>query len=507
MVQFRETVVDERIRLSKSKFLSGSQCYLRLWNDFHAPHLADDASDSQREIFRSGHEVGELACKRYPSGYLIEYDHLHFNDARRETEALLGDDSIPAIFEAAFEYQDLIARADVIECLSTGGWRLIEVKSTTKCKEVHVLDVRFQLYLLRGAGLEVREAGVLTLNREYVFDGISLDLGKLFQFHDVFEQVDDLGTTISDQASEMQELVANDHAPDVEPGPHCDDPYPCPYYTHCTRDFQSLDHGIDEVPRLSDQRKDELRAIDVVEIRDIPSDFHLSKQQTIVHRAVLEDRAIIDHEKLAEFDAIERPIRHLDFETYSPAIPRFAGTRPFEKIPFLFSVHMEREELPLLHTDYLHESSDDPRAQLADQLIKAVGDRGAICAYGGFERGIVSSLIEALPDQEEALQAIKERLVDLHAILSKSYYHPDFRGSFSLKRVFPVLCPEFGYDDLDIADGLTASAEHVSALDTEDTSKQSLLFTQLREYCKRDTLATFKIRKALVKIAQTTGSE
>ena len=496
----------DRPRLSKSRFLSGAQCHLRLWHDFHSPHLAAETSDVLQAVFDTGHEVGELACKRYPGGHFVAQDHQHVEEALEETRRIIDQGVAPALFEAAFEYQGLFCRADVIERLPGGGWRLVEVKSTTKLKDVFVLDVAFQLRLLRGAGLDVRDAAVMTLDRRYVYDGKRLDLDALFQLQGVFDEAESMGDTVAERARQMQRLIASDVAPDIAPGDHCFKPYDCPYYAHCTRDQVSPDHGIDELPRLGAKRRDGLRSRGIEEIRDIPSKFPLSTQQRIVRRAVREGRAQAHGDIRRAFAPVAPPIHHLDFETFAPAIPRFRVTRAYDQIPFLFSVHTERDGSPLAHADYLHEGKDDPRPKLADRLIEAVGREGTICTYTDYEGQVLWGLIRALPERADALRAIVARLFDLHRVVKHTYYHPDFRGSFSLKSVLPVLSPDSGYDDLAIADGRTAAARYVRAVETADEAQRRRLFDDLRAYCARDTLATVKLRQALSRIAGPAGS-
>ena len=245
-----------QLRLSKSRYLSGSQCHLKLWNDFHAPKLASAGpSVSQLAIFKSGHEVGELACERHPGGHLIDHDHLHFDEALAETNLVLKGSNVPALFEPAIEHEGLIARVDILEQLPTGGWRMIEVKSTTKVKPVHELDIAIQLYIARKSGLDVREAGILTLNRDYVYDGKSLDLNELFRFHDRLEQAVERSNITAEEAREMQELINSDEAPDVDIGDHCFDPYDCPYYTNCARDVEFPEKPVSEIPKLSKKRR------------------------------------------------------------------------------------------------------------------------------------------------------------------------------------------------------------------------------------------------------------
>ena len=119
----------------------------------------------------------------------------------------------------------------------------MEVKSTTKLKELFVLDVAVQLWVLRGAGLDVRKAGVLTLNRDYVYDGARLDVDALFKLHPVFDEATALLEGIGGEAREMRVMLAESAAPTIVPGDHRFTPYNCPYYAHCTRDMAG---GIDK---------------------------------------------------------------------------------------------------------------------------------------------------------------------------------------------------------------------------------------------------------------------
>ena len=486
--------------LSKTRYLSGDQCHLRLWHDAHSPDLAPEVDDTLQAIFDTGHEVGELACRRYPGGYLVTHDYLHVAQALEQTQEVIAASDAPALFEAAFVHQGVLVRADVIERLPGGGWRLVEVKSTTRLKDVFILDVAVQLWVLRGAGLDVREAGVLTLDRDYVYDGERLDLEALFKLHPVLDQAESLLDSVVTGVREMQAMIEKDSPPKVAPGEHCFTPYSCPYYAHCTRDLPSPEHGLDELPWLSDERRDALRAEGIGEIGDIPPDFPLTALQEIVRQAVRKGRDVVRGNLREELAKAAPPIRYLDFETFAPAIPRFAGTRPYDAVPFLFSVHAELDGFPPAHEDYLHETEDDPRPELVERLIKALGHNGAICTYSGYERQVLCALMEAVPKRATALAGIEDRLFDLLPVIRTWYYHPDFRGSFSIKNVLPVLVPGSGYGDLSISDGRTAATRYTQALTTEDALERQRTFNDLRAYCARDTLAMVKLREALARV-------
>ena len=238
----------------------------------------------------------------------------------------------------------------------------------------------------------------------------------------------------------------------------------------------------------------------VREIRDVPDDFPLNRLQGIVRQAVVDGRAQAHGDIRAELARRIPPVRHLDFETFQPAIPRFAGTRPYDAIPFLFSVHTEREGAPPAHRDYLHARDDDPRPALTDRLLEALGTEGTICTYSGYERRVLRALAAALPDRARALRALETRLLDLLPVVRNGYYHPDFRGSFSIKSVLPALVPGLGYDDLAIADGQVAAAMYRMALASADVAERQRTFGALGAYCERDTLAMVELCRALASL-------
>ena len=501
----RSRLVEPRPRLSKSRFIAGTQCHLRLWYETYERELASAPDDALQAIFDTGHEVGEVACRRYPGGHRVAHDHRHIPQALSETRQVLRAGTAPVLFEAAFEHERVLVRADVLERLPTGGWRLIEVKSTTRLKDVFILDVAVQLWVLRGAGLGVRDAGVLTLNRDYVYDGVRLDLQSLFELHPVFDEACALLDTVGSQVREMQVMLAEPAAPDIAPGGHCFVPYECPFHGHCTRDRFVPNHGVDELPRLSAQRRIELETAGIEEIRDVPADFPLTPLQRIVHRAVRENRALLHDDLRGALADVVPPVHYLDFETFAPAIPRFAGTRPYDAIPFLFSAHIEHDGSPLTHVDYLHDQDEDPRPRLSERLIAVLGHHGTICTYSGYERRILRILAEAMPELADSLGAIETRLFDLLPVVRNGYYHPQFRGSFSIKSVLPVLVPGLGYDDLEIADGQMAAVRYALALSSTDRQESQYTFVNLRAYCARDTLAMVRLRHALA-VLGTEGS-
>ena len=477
--------------------MSGLQCELRLWYEVFNRDLMEDPDAVAQYRFDIGTEVGELAQKRFPGGRLLGHDHLHFREAYKETKELLNDLSIPALFEPAFQYGRVRCRIDILQRLPEGGWKIIEVKSATKLKDEYINDIALQYWVLKGANIDGRDACVLTLNPDYV-RGKRLNVQKLFQEHPALEQVGRSAQFIKEEVAAMKHMLSAAKPPDIAMGSHCTEPYKCPFYEHCSSDIPELDHPVTEFYRFYRLDAEELAGRGIEEIRDVPADYHLSEINKVIRKSVLTGKAQrrSRNELIDRISSLRKPVRHLDFETLNPGIPIFEGTRPYQQVPFMFSMHTETRNGSLLHDDYLHEEYTDPRRLVAERLIESAGERGSICTYSSFERIRVQNLANEFPDLESDLLRILNRLVDIAPFIRDHYYHPDFRGSFSLKSVYPVL-GKSDYSDLEIAKGSIASIVYMYALDSDNIQEREQIFRNLREYCKRDTLATHEVLDGL----------
>ncbi|MFU8832436.1 MAG: DUF2779 domain-containing protein, partial [Wenzhouxiangella sp.] len=191
------------------------------------------------------------------------------------------------------------------------------------------------------------------------------------------------------------------------------------------------------------------------------------------------------------------PLYYLDFEAFQPVLPHYRGTRPFQAIPFQYSLHIEGQDGDLTHHEYLHTEKTDPRPALAKALLEALGETGSIVVYSGYERRMLNELATALPELAPRLRAATDRLWDLLPIIRNHYYHPDFNGSFSIKSVLPALVPGANWSELDITDGLAAANAYQQALTEPNPQARQTIFENLRAYCQQDTLAMLELRRAL----------
>ena len=483
--------------LSKSRFLSGLQCHLRLWHTCFNRELASAVSPVQQAIFDTGHQVGELATRLYPQGVLIEEDHLHHEEAVQTTLKVMQDQDVRSIYEAAFIYDDVRIRVDILERLPDGQWNLIEVKSSTSVKDVHLPDVAIQHYVLQGLGLNINRVSLLLINNQYVYDGNNLDLESLFSAFDVTDQVLTLQNELPLKITAHKEMLSAPNAPVIRPSRHCTHPYDCEFWDYCTRDMP--EHWVFNLYGISQQKFGELTLMDVKNIRDIPDSFYLTELQKRMQRCVVNNDAFISRKLYDQLTNVDHPIHFLDFETVNPAIPRYANTRPYQIIPFQWSDHILDANGTLEHKEYLSDDDKDPREFFVRTLLDALGKKGTIYIYTPYEKGIITRLAEHFPQYRDDLLLILNRFKDLCAIIRNYFYHPGFHGSYSLKSVLPVLVPNMDYAKLAIQEGSQASFEFLHTLDpsTSPDEKQRIK-KELLEYCGYDTLGMVKIRGKLL---------
>lgn len=440
--------------LSKSRFQHGLQCLKRLYLETYHRDLADPVDARQQAIFDAGHAVGELARQRFPGGTLVGESYLEHSQAVETTCSLLDDVSTPAIYEAAFTFENIRTRVDVLSKAGPDTFDLIEVKSTAGVKQEHYTDVAIQRYVVEGSGIPVDRAFLMHLNRDYVYQGGDHNLGELFTLRDVTDAARSfVDNAVPNKLTEMWAALQRDAEPDIKTGPHCNSPYRCSFYGYCYRDAV-VDYG----------------------------------------------RPFVSDSLASDLSEITFPAAFLDFEAVNPAIPMYVGTRPYEAIPFQWSLHILDSTGRVEHRSFLSDDRSDPRQRLANALLDAMPPDGSIVIYSGYERRVVTGLAEALPQYAHRLWALCDRMVDLLRIVRANLRHPEFRGSYSLKSVLPVLVPDTGYADLDITEGISASVSYLRMIGGDTPARERAVIREaLLAYCATDTEGMLRIYEALLK--------
>ena len=483
-------------RLSKSKYLSGLQCHKRLYLEIHQPHLATPPDASTQAILEMGTEIGVLAQRRFQGGVLVKSGFRQREAAIAETTRLLRDSVISTIFEGAFEHDGVLVRVDILERVRNGeggssSWRLIEVKSSTRVKEVHLDDLSIQSHVVQGTGVRLDATCLMRIDTGYRYQGGEVDLQALFSIEDVSATVTDRQGVVPERLVAMKAMLLESQAPMIEPDQHCHTPYECPFWAHCTKDKPQ--RWIYHLPGKKELVSQLVRQ-GIMTIDDIPDDTRLSDAQ----RKVKDNVEWVSSELGQILRSLRYPIHHLDAETVMLALPRFPATRPYQSLPVQWSNHIELESGEVMHQEFLHGEASDPRRRWVEALIESLGQTGSIVVYSAYEESLLRQLAETFPEFKSALKAIVKRLWDLLPVIKSHYYHPAFQGSYSIKSVLPAVVPSLGYTDLAIQAGGHAAAEYYRMVFLEtDWVERASIREQLLRYCARDTLAMVELRHEL----------
>ena len=490
-------------KISKSKFMAGVQCPKREYLQVRHPELTEDVDEGR---LQQGTEVGSLARGAFPGGVLVTADHKHLSDAIRDTRELATNREVPVIFEAAFEHSCVLVRVDVLK-RNGKGFHLTEVKSSTKIKPEHTDDVSIQKYVIEGCGVQVNDTNLMHLNRDYVYDGTLgadgqsvYDLSRLFATEELQPYGDgQVSRTLDNQFR----VLAQPQPPNVEPAVECTSPYYCEFYDHCHPVWG--DNDVRSLP-IAACKIEVLRSAGITSIDQLPGlialreCFHLTKKECRFALGAKGKGVRIAPDLAAELETLRYPLYFMDFETVFPALPLFAGLRPYDQLPFQWSVHvLDKVGAEPKHYEFLATDTNDPRREFITSLCAALGESGHIVVYNQtFESLRLSELGSWLPEFAGRIKNIQSRLWDLYPAVRKHVYHPAFGGSYSLKFVLPAIVPQMSYEGMEVANGTDAGVAWESLVRGGlDQTERDRIEKALRSYCGQDTLALVRLVEAL----------
>lgn len=399
-------------------------------------------------------------------------------------------------FEQTISYENLITRADILDHKKS---ELIEIKSTTEVKEEHLLDVAFQKYICDKAKVKIDKIKIGHIYKHYERSS-DIDIKELFQIEDVTIQVLPLLPAIEQDLQSMNAIIREGVLPPPKFGPHCFSGNGCSFNKDCWG--EAINDSILTLRRDQKGKRFDFHASGVRSLKNIPDFVSLTKFQSLQKEAEIRNCAIIDHRAIAEaLHEVVYPVFFLDFETFLKAIPPFEKTTSYQQIPFQASIHkLKRRGGKLKHFSFLHTEPSDPRVELSQFLVDQLEEYGTIVVYhASFEKGRIYELIKVVPDLERELLALIDRIWDLEEIFDKGMYvHPHFKGSTSIKKVLPVLCPELSYNELEINNGQLAFVQYLKMLEpqTSKDEKQKIK-NNLEVYCALDTFAMYGLFKKI----------
>jgi hypothetical protein len=221
--------------------------------------------------------------------------------------------------------------------------------------------------------------------------------------------------------------------------------------------------------------------------------------------AYLDQKEFVNAEGIREFlSSLWYPLYFLDFETFMTAIPIYDGTKPYQQVPYQYSLHyLQGRNSDLGHSEFLSPPKTDPRLPLVEKLVGDIPDKACVLAYNAsFEKTILSQLADWFPEHCQALEGIIDNLRDLAApFRSRDIYRWEMKGSYSQKMVLPALVPGMTYQGMEICDGGMAMEGYFRLCQGGDPAEIKKVRQALLEYCRMDTLGMVRLYEKLTELA------
>ena len=447
------------------------------------------AKTKKSPLVESGIAVGQQARKEFSGGVLVNRFQQDSNPFS-ETNTYLNDENVTAIFEAGFRYQDTEVFVDILQ-RDGSSWNLIEVKSSSSVKDEYIDDVTVQYMVLSNAGIAINRIELMYLNKNFIYQG-NENYHGLFIREEISERVIHHTRFISDEIERLKQNITKGEPVRHVDG-HCKNPYNCEFKSYCEK--QDGQYPVSWLPNAAVVIR-KLHENGIYDIRDIPVNILTSETHIKVRRVTINGHEELESNAADILRKLDYPRYYLDFETINFAVPIWQGSRPSQQHPFQWSCHIQKKDSTTTHKDFLDVSGKDPRRKFAESLIAACGTEGPVIVYNqSFEKGIIKNLAGVYEDLSDQLLAINARVFDLLPIMKKYYYHPDMKGSWSIKSVLTCLVPELRYSDLgDVQDGLMAqSAYHEIISGKLSKEEKDSLYADMLDYCKLDTYAMLAV--------------
>lgn len=439
--------------ISKSSFIRGMQCHKSLWLHLNQPEERDETRESQQQIFDIGHNVGELAQQLFPGGIdASRGDHSLVHEAITYTAELINNGQT-VIYEAAFSDGETLCYMDIL-VKEPDGWAAYEVKASTQVKDYQVKDVAFQYFVITRSGLPLKRVSLVHVNNQYVRHG-DLDIRKLFAIEPMTERLLPMQNNIPFDLLSLQEMLKAGFMPEISMGSQCNNPFPCDFLEFCQQS------------RPAEEDEGESRP------------------------------ATRNQDELDQFlDELEYPLYFMDFETIQFAVPQYDESRPYQQIPFQYSLHLQQSKGgPLTQFSFLGTPPTDPRPEFIQSLLAHLGSSGSIIVWNQtFENTRLKEIARDFPEYSSMINPLFDRVVDLMVPFRKKYlYTPDMNGSYSLKAVLPALVPDLSYSNLEIQEGGSAGLTYESLYNDTDPESIATKRENLLKYCELDTLSMVRI--------------
>jgi len=497
------------MQLSKSEYMMFLKHPAWVWLKKHRKEILPEPPPALQARFDDGHYFEQFAEQLFDGIVSLGFsNYREYQSLPKRTKTAL-DQGAPVIIQGRFEADQLTCIVDILQRVADTTFDLFEIKSSTSVKEEHIYDLAFQRTVLERAGLTLRNIHVLFVDKTYVRNG-AIDPKALVAREDVTNQVNDLMEATGRFIDRALEAVTAPEMPDPSPR-HAR----LGAFQEWLDIYQALegmfaDDSIYHLPQANAKIVSTLEDAGIDRMQDIANLSVLSLTQSRFIEVLRGGKRHVDQPALTSFLAdLIYPLAFLDYETSQSLIPPFDGLRPYQQLPFQYSLHVQHEPGgPIAHLGYLHRDNTNPIPALVKKLRSDIGERGSVLVwYQGFEKARNSEMATMHSEHAAFLNALNDRVVDLmHPFKQGWVADKQFGGSNSIKKVLPVLVPELSYGEIAVQEGETASRLWKEiVIDGKHAETAAKIFNDLDQYCTLDTWAMVRIFQVLQEMVAAGG--
>lgn len=494
-------------QITKSRYVDYTACPRMFYFTLHNEDKADVSDNYLNSLMQEGILVGRWAHKYFPNTYKVKKDEKDDNYALHlEITSKLLKEGVDVISEATFAVDDLFCAVDLLK-KNEDGYDIYEVKACGKNINKHlpsyIPDIAFQKYVLTRCGIKVKHCYIMHLNSDYIRHG-DIDVSQLFVI-DSFtydEKFTEHYKHVEENIDEIRRILNLTSAPDY--GTRCVST--CPYLKFCHSDLPYP--NVVFINGIHKKEAHELIKKGVITYEQVLKEHVEAVEKNPRRKAQVQIGASgltreFDKVELTKFlKGLKYPLYHLDFETYSQAVPPFDGAFPFQTVPFQYSLHIEKSPGgELIHKEFLAEHFNEME-EIARRLCEEIPIDGMVIAFHvSTEQGILHALADMFPKYSNHLHTIANNAVDLWKVFTSGiYYDVKQGGSNSIKYVMPALCPkmEDAYHALPFVhnggEAMTAFPKMMEGKRDEEYQRNRI---GMLKYCELDTLSMVEILKVL----------
>ncbi len=489
----------KRFTLSKSSLIRGKKCSKSLY--FHKEKYNSESGIDQksRAKYERGLIIGQLAQQLFPGGVDVSTSGSS-EDALAATQRCI-EEKCPVIYQATFKLFDLIVKVDILT-FTNEMWRAYEVKSSPRISSVYLFDAAIQHYVIEQSGIPLKDFSIIHINDKYERNG-TINVSELFSIKSVKRRLKKMNSKVANSIESAKEVISADQPPEIPIGRQCLKPYPCDYKSKCWSNEEEesiLSYVGLPITVKFDQFKKGNRQLEQLDLDNLKIGY---KSLTKIKASIVE-QTIVEKNKLSTFlKKRSSRLYFFDIEATQSAVPLYEGSKPFQMIPFLYSLHtMDRtiSNAKLKHTYFICRPKEDDRVAMVEHFLEHTEEEGDIIVFNTYlEKQALQGFAQLCPQHRTAIENRIKRLVDLETPFKEMwYYHPSMQCSHSLKSVLPCLVKDMNYADFEVKDGLEAMLSYQALIDHEESKVEvERRLKNLVEYCQMDTFALFKIFESL----------